>query len=94
MSGCGGGSPTAPTGGGAGTLDQTLDTAHFTLRYGSAPSPLMSAYGEALEASWPRITADLAQPGLPRIGDTLAALGVPFDQFERGWRDFVTARCL
>lgn len=36
--------------------------------------------------------------GLRRLlvaqGDTLAALGVTFDQFERGWRDFVTARYL
>jgi hypothetical protein len=67
LAGCSGGSPTEPAGGGGGTLDLALDTAHFTLRYSTPARSLMTAYGEALEANWPRITADLAQPGLPRI---------------------------
>lgn len=53
-------SPTesSPTPGGS-ALTLELVTEHFVLRHGPSTSPLMEGYAAALEASWPRITADL-----------------------------------
>lgn len=53
-------SPTEPSPPpGTASLPLERVTEHFVLRYGPSTEPLMDGYAEALEASWPRITADL-----------------------------------
>lgn len=59
--------PTEPTPTGGTTLPLERVTEHFVLRHGAESAGLMSTYGDALEASWPRITADLGVTPSGRI---------------------------
>jgi hypothetical protein len=49
------------------SFDLSLETEHFVFRFGQASADLMDDHAAALEAAYPRVTAELGQSGLPRI---------------------------